>query len=185
MEILDLQQQPENTREQAAVLLVDHFDEPRGWPTLDLAREEVAQVLRDGFGRAMLDRDVLLGWVGGLPEYQGRVWELHPMVVRREHRCRGIGRALVEAFEREAARRGALTVTLGTDDDSGMTSLAGVNLYDDVPRHLAELRDLGRRHPFLFYRKCGFVVTGLIPDANGRGFPDIFMSKPVSPSTES
>lgn len=105
------------------------------------------------------------------------------MVVRREHRRRGIGRALVAAFESEAAKRGALTATLGTDDDSGMTSLTGVDLYGDVPRHIAELRDLGRGHPFLFYLKLGFVVTGVMPDANGLGRPDIYMSKPLGGAT--
>jgi aminoglycoside 6'-N-acetyltransferase I len=179
MKIVDLADQTKRVREQAAILLVDHFDEPRGWPTFEMAREEVAHVLRDGFARAMLDGEILLGWVGGLPEYRGRVWELHPIVVRREDRRRGIGRALVAAFESEAATRGALTVTLGTDDDSGMTSLAGVDLYDDVPRHIAELRDLGGGHPFQFYRRLGFVVTGVMPDANGRGLPDIYMSKPI------
>jgi aminoglycoside 6'-N-acetyltransferase I len=179
MKIVDLASEPERTREQAATLLVEHFDEPRGWSSLAAAREEVARVIGDGFARAMLDGEVLLGWVGGLPEYNGRVWELHPIVVRREYRRRGIGRALVAAFESEAANRGALTVTLGTDDDSGMTSLAGVDLYSDLPRHIAELRDLGRGHPFLFYRKLGFVVTGVMPDANGPGRPDIYMSKPV------
>ncbi len=177
MEIVDLGRQAERVLEQAAALLVHGFHEPRGWPTLDLAREEVATVLRDGFARGVLDAGTLLGWVGGLPEYSGRVWELHPMVVRRESRRQGIGRALAAAFEAEAARRGALTATLGTDDDSGMTSLANVDLYDDVPRHIRELRDLGRSHPFLFYRKLGYVVTGVMPDANGRGRPDIFMSK--------
>jgi len=181
MAIVDLARQPTRIREQAATLLVEHFDEPRGWPTVAAGRGEVARVVRDGFARAMMDGEVLLGWVGGLPEYNGRVWELHPMVVRREHRRRGIGRALVAAFETEAASRGALTVTLGTDDDSGMTSLAGVDLYGDVPHHIAELRDLGRGHPFLFYRKLGFVVTGVMPDANGRGRPDIYMSKPIRP----
>jgi len=101
------------------------------------------------------------------------------MVVRREDRQRGIGRALVAAFESEAASRGALTLTLGTDDDSGMTSLNSVDLYGDVPRHLADLRDLGRRHPFLLYRKLGFVVTGVMPDANGPRRPDIYLSKPA------
>ena len=81
------------------------------------------------------------------------------------------------AFEREASRRGALTATLGTDDDSGMTSLANVDLYADISAHIAGLRDLGRSHPFLFYRKLGYVVTGVMPDANGRGRPDIYMSK--------
>ena len=146
---------------------------------VEAAREEVTRVVCDGFARALVDGEVILGWVGGLPEYQGRVWELHPIVVRREHRRRGLGRALVAAFETEASGRGALTVTLGTDDDSGMTSLADVDVYSDVPRHLAELRDLGRGHPFLFYRKLGYVATGVMPDANGRGRPDIFMSKRI------
>jgi aminoglycoside 6'-N-acetyltransferase I len=179
MEIVDLGNQSDLVLDQAARLLVEGFDEPRGWPTIELAAEEVARVVCEGFARAMIDEEAMLGWVGGLPEYGGRVWELHPIVVSREHRHRGIGRALVEAFEAEVNRRGGLTATLGTDDDAGMTSLADVDLYVDVPRHLRELRDLGRSHPFLFYRKLGYVVTGVVPDANGRGRPDIYMSKRI------
>jgi aminoglycoside 6'-N-acetyltransferase I len=180
MRLVDLAEQPSAVVDEAATLLVSEFHEPRGWPTIAAARAEVASVLRDGFARAMLDDAVLIGWIGGLPEYEGRVWELHPMVVRRDHRRRGVGRALVAAFEDEARRRGGFTATLGTDDDAAMTSLAGLNLYDDVPRHLAELRDLGRHHPFLFYRRLGYVVTGVMPDANGPGRPDIFMSKSLA-----
>jgi aminoglycoside 6'-N-acetyltransferase I len=177
MQIVDLANQSDSMLEQAALLLVEEFNAPHGWPTIEKAREEVASVVREGFARAVVEGGVLVGWVGGLPEYHGRVWELHPIVVRREHRRRGIGRALVAAFEEEACKRGALTATLGTDDDSGMTSLADADLYRDVPRHIVELRDLGRGHPFLFYRKLGYVVTGVMPDANGRGRPDIYMSK--------
>lgn len=61
-----------------------------------------------------------------------------------------------------------------------MTSVGGIDLYPDVLRHLRDLRDLGRRHPFLFYQRLGFVVTGVLPDANGPGKPDIFMSKRVA-----
>lgn len=175
--IVDLARASTDHVRQAADLLVDGFDEPRGWPTLALAQEEVDRVVRDGFARAMLEDGVVIGWIGGLPEYDGRVWELHPIVVARSHRRRGVGRALVQVFEQEAIARGALTATLGTDDDAGMTSLADVELYDDVPGHIAGLRDLGRGHPFLFYRTLGYVVTGVLPDANGRGRPDIFMSK--------
>ena len=181
MNIVDLSVQSERTREQAAGLLVHHFDGPLGWPDLDLAREEVERVLREGFACAALDSQELLGWVGGLPEYDRRVWELHPMVVHSHFRRKGIGRSLVAAFEREARERGGLTATLGADDNTGMTSLSGVDLYSDLVRHLAETRDLGRGHPFGFYLKLGFVITGIMPDANGPGKPDIFMSKPLRP----
>jgi aminoglycoside 6'-N-acetyltransferase I len=177
MQILDLAGQSAAILDQASALLVEGFDQPRGWPTMEGARAEVVHVLKEGFARGMVEGGTLLGWVGGLPEYHGRVWELHPLVVRRTHRKKGIGRALVEAFEAEARHRGALTATLGTDDDSGMTSLADADLYADIPRHISELRDLGRNHPFLFYRRLGYVVTGVVPDANGHGKPDIYMSK--------
>jgi aminoglycoside 6'-N-acetyltransferase I len=134
-------------------------------------------VARDGFVRAALDGENVLGWIGGLREYRGNVWELHPIVVARTRRLQGIGRALVLAFEDEARKRGGLTATLGTDDEFGQTSLSGDDLYTDLPARIANLRDLGARHPFLFYRKLGYVVTGLMPDANGRGKPDIYMSK--------
>ncbi|HJQ40566.1 MAG TPA: GNAT family N-acetyltransferase [Thermoanaerobaculia bacterium] len=175
--IVDLGEQPDALRELAAQMLVEEFDGPTGWTSLEAAREAVQEVLDAGFARALIDDDVLCGWVGGLAEYEGRVWELHPLVVRRELRHRGIGRQLVEVFETEARRRGALTATLGTDDNTGMTSLADADLYADVAGHIRELRDLGRSHPFAFYQRLGYVVTGLVPDANGRGKPDIFMSK--------
>lgn len=185
MQIVDLTLQPDPIREQAAALLVNGFREPRGWSSLPAAHDEVRRVLNEGFAYAALDGDALLGWIGGIPNpgYEGRVWELHPMVVRPEHRRRGVGRALVEAFEAEARRRGAITATLGTDDDAGMTSLSGVDLYADIPGHIAGLRDLGKSHPFLFYRALGYVVTGIMPDANGPGRPDIYMSKPLRRST--
>jgi len=179
MEIVDLATQPEAVRDQAAGLLHQRFNNPNGWPTLAAAREEVAGILRAGFALAVLEDATLLGWVGGLPEYGGKVWELHPLVVREANERRGLGTALVAGFEAEAAARGAFTVTLGTDDDTGMTSLADMDLYADIPRHIAELRDRDHHHPFLFYRKLGFVVTGVMPDANGPGRPVIYMSKPV------
>ena len=144
---------------------------------MELALAEIDWVAKDGFVRAALVGDRVAGWVGGLPEYRGRVWELHPIVGDPATRLQGIGRALVAAFEDEARQRGGLTATLGTDDEFDQTSLSGVDLYADLPSHINDLRDLGSRHPFLFYRKLGYVVTGLMPDANGHGKPDIYMSK--------
>lgn len=177
MTIVDLAAQPIAIRRQAAAILAEAFPHDNGWPTIEKGLEEIDWVAKDGFVRAAVDDENVLGWVGGLSEYRGRVWELHPIVVDKARRLQGIGRALVAAFEDEARRRGGLTATLGTDDEFGQTSLTGVDLYADLAGHLTGLRDLGTRHPFLFYRKLGYVVTGLMPDANGRGKPDIYMSK--------
>lgn len=180
MQVRQLAEHDSAVLEQAAVLLVEEFDEPSGWDDLSEARSEVLDVLQKGFAFGMLTGQTLVGWIGGLPEYDGLVWELHPLVVRREYRRQGVGRDLVRAFEAEAARRGGLTATLGTDDNTGITSLAGVDLYQDLPVRLANLQDLGRGHPFLFYQKLGYTVTGVMPDANGQGLPDIFMSKSLA-----
>ena len=178
MRIVDLAAQTEDLKQQAGTLLSGAFPHDQGWPDPEAGRNEIDWIVRQGgFVLAALDHDSLLGWAGGLPEYRGLVWELHPLVVQASHRRRGVGRQLVEAFEAVARERGGLTATLGTDDHFGDTSLGGVDLYADVPGRIAGLRDLGQEHPFLFYRKLGYVVTGVMPDANGRGKPDIHMSK--------
>ena len=61
---------------------------------------------------------------------------------------------------------------------SDMTTLAGVDLYPNLLDHLAQIRNL-RRHSYEFYQKLSFVIVGVIPDANGRGKPDIFLAKRV------
>jgi aminoglycoside 6'-N-acetyltransferase I len=87
----------------------------------------------------------------------------------------------VADLEHQVSQRGALTLWVGTDDETGMTSLAGVDLYPNVWEHLAQIKNL-RNHPYEFYQKLGFVIAGVIPDANGLGKPDILMAKRVKES---
>ena len=164
---------------EAAALLVDGFrdDWPDAWPDLESALQE-ARECTVGDRSAWLARDEqgrVAGWIGGIRAYRGRVWELHPMVVRRDLRGRGIGRALVEELATQARAAGAFTLTLGTDDENNRTTLGGIDLYPGVLDRLRDLRNL-RRHPFTFYQRMGFEVTGVIPDANGPGKPDILMA---------
>src|SRR5690349_17087418 len=100
----------ETLRLRAAELLVEAFPHENGWPRLDLALEEVDEALvRERRCRAAIDEDgQLLGWIGATPGYRGRVWELHPLVVRANARGRGIGRALTNDLERTLVAEGAL-----------------------------------------------------------------------------
>lgn len=172
---------PAHLRRQAAELLVAGFREhwPNAWPDLEAASAELREALEPGkLCLAAVDDAGLLGWIGGIPGYGGNVWELHPLVVRPDRQGQGIGRALVADLEARVAEHGGLTLWVGTDDEDDMTSLAGIDLFTDLPGHLAAIRNL-KGHPFEFYRRCGFVVAGAVPDANGPGKPDILMAKRV------
>ncbi len=181
MLIRDLEQGGEQASRQAAELLVRCFSHiPSGWHTLEEGLAEARESLGpDRVSRVALDENGdVVGWIGAVPCYQGHVWELHPLVVRPDRQRQGIGRALVADLERLARERGVDTIYVGTDDEDGRTNLSGVDLYPDVLSRAARIEDVGG-HPFAFYRKCGFVVVGLIPDANGFGKPDILMAKRV------
>ncbi len=127
---------------------------------------------------AIVEDGTVPGWIGGISQYGGRVWELHPLVVCVSHREQGIGRALVADLEERVKERGGLTITLGADDEFDQTTLSGINLFPNVWEHLAHIRNL-KRHPCEFYQKPGYVIVGVIPDANGPGKPDILMAKSV------
>jgi aminoglycoside 6'-N-acetyltransferase I len=173
-----------NEREvhQAAMLLLVCFAEnwPSTWPDMQAATQEVIDSLGDEhISRGAFDMEgQLVGWIAGESSYQGKVWELHPMAVHPRYQSQGIGRALVTDFEEQVRQRGGLTILLGTDDETGMTSLSGLDLYPNVWEHIKKIRNL-RRHPFEFYQKLGFHIVGIIPDANGAGKPDILMAKRV------
>jgi aminoglycoside 6'-N-acetyltransferase I len=92
---------------------------------------------------------------------------------------RGIGKTLVEDFEEQVRLRGGLTISLGSDDEDNMTSLSGNDLYENPWDKIRDIQNL-KHHPFEFYQKMGFIITGIVPDANGVGKPDIIMSKRVA-----
>jgi aminoglycoside 6'-N-acetyltransferase I len=182
MKIINITKKETKYIKQAAQLLVDAFREhwPDAWPTLKDAQTEVKEMLEENriFRAAVDDDGNLLGMIGGIPEYDGNVWELHPLAVQPNAHDQGIGTTLVKDFEEQVRARGGLTIMLGTDDEDEMTTLAGVNVYEDLWEKVKTIQNL-KRHPFEFYMKCGFVITGVVPDANGPGKPDIIMSKRV------
>ncbi|MBI4012395.1 MAG: GNAT family N-acetyltransferase [Candidatus Rokubacteria bacterium] len=154
------------------------------WRYLQTEREARAEVLAslaaERISRIAIAEDgTVLGWCGGIPEYGGRVWELHPMAVRPGHQRRGVGRALLGDFEAQVRERGGSTVILATDDVDGASSAYGVDLYPEIWRYIRDLVPYAD-HPFRFYWKCGYVVSGLVPDANGPGKPGILMAKRVA-----
>jgi aminoglycoside 6'-N-acetyltransferase I len=127
---------------------------------------------------ALQEQKQVVGWIAALTtiDYPGRVWELHPLVVAADCRGRGIGSALVRELEEHIRQRGGRTIWLGADDENGLTTVSGIDLYPRPIEKLMAIRNLSN-HPYEFYQKMGFSLVGVLPDANGAGKPDIFMAK--------
>jgi len=179
MEIVDISTLNESQRRQAAQMLTDEL--PMGWPTLVEAIDEVNELLNnepDFLLLAAVDNGEMLGWCGMQPHYDGKVFELHPLVVRHDWQRKGIGTALLNAIEKAARGKGGLTFWVGADDENGETSFANTDLYDDLPKHIREFEP--GTHQSAFYLKRGFRIVGAMPDANGKGKPDIFLAKSLA-----
>ena len=183
VQIVTLSSDDERVIEQVAALLIDGFKAhaPHAWSHMAAALEEV----RESFGEDRISRIAVdnsgevVGWIGGLSHYDGNVWEIHPLVVKPSRQRGGIGQQLVRDFETLVRKQGGLTIWVGTDDEDNMTTLGGADLYPNILDHLAQIRNL-RRHPYEFYQKLGFVLAGVMPDANGHGKPGIFLAKRVA-----
>lgn len=171
----------ENFIRKVAEVLLDGFTTSgiNPWENLDEAIEEIKDSLsKDRISRAAIDENEnVLGWIGAFHDY-ALVWELHPLVVRSDVQNQGIGTALVRDLEQQIKQCGGLTVRLGTDDENDRTSIGGIELYPNVLENLSKIENL-KNHPFEFYKKLGYEICGVIPDANGFGKPDIMMCKRV------
>lgn len=165
---------------QLAQIVTEAFPGEDGYPTLDKARDEVLESLGEGrLSLVALDEEnQVLGWIGGIESYNGNAYELHPLVVKADLRSKGLGALLVRALEERVRERGAMTIYLGTDDVDNRTNISGQDVYPNPLEH-AERLESTNHHPLAFYRKLGYVVVGIMPDANGFGKPDIFMAKRI------
>ena len=178
MKIVNIKSLNETQLTQAAQMLSDEL--PLGWPELSDAMQDMKELLNDESGAefvATIDDNEVIGWCGILPRYDGNVFELHPLVVRHDWQRKGIGTALVNEIANIARSKGGLTIWAGADDEKpgGETSFANVDLYDDLPKRIKEFTP--GTHQAAFYLKLGFKITGVMPDANGIGKPDIYLAK--------
>jgi aminoglycoside 6'-N-acetyltransferase I len=179
MTLVGLDDLSEDALEQLARLTLAAAREhsPEWLPDLNAAREEVSDALVPRkIARALLDASGQpVAWVA-VSHAWGRVWELHPLIVGIEQQRRGHGRRLVREVERLAAAKGALTMTLGTSDTIGATSLSSVDLYDDTFARLASL-EARQPHAVEFWRRIGYRIVGVVPDAEGPGKPSICLAR--------
>lgn len=183
VEIVEFSPTDEVRLSQTAVVLHEAMKPiSAAWPTVDAALGEVLGLAKIRGGIVLIALDLggeVCGLVGAQPKYPGEVMELHPIAVASRVQGRGVGRALIAAIEGAVRKTGCGAIMLGTDDEAGLTSLAGQDLYPN-PLYKLEQMTLPGRHPVGFYQRMGFNIVGVIPDANGFGKPDIWMAKRIA-----
>lgn len=147
------------------------------WPTYESALIEVEACIQEpNIAVGLRDGGKLVGWIGIRPMYE-KVWELHPLVVDSHHQKQGYGRELIKQIELVAKKMGLLGLVLGTDDETFSTSLSQSEITkENIFSEIMSIKNLNK-HPYEFYEKCGYSIVGVIPNANGRHKPDIWMWK--------
>ena len=114
VQIVDLLASDNLKIQQVARLLFAEFKQhcPDAWPDINAALTEVqASFGYDRISRiAVGDSDQVLGWIGGIRQYDGNVWELHPLVVKAEFSRQGIGKMLVMDLAAAAKNRGGIVL---------------------------------------------------------------------------
>ncbi len=146
----------------------------------ECAEEEVLKCLEEErVAIGAIDNGRLVGFVGAIPQYGITAWELHPLVVNEMYRSQGVGTKLCSELEKILKEKGCITIYLGSDDETGSTTLSNTSLFEDTFEKISNIKNK-KRHPFEFYQKIGYKIVGVIPDANGIGKPDIWMAKSIS-----
>lgn len=177
MKLVNIKVLNKSQRLQAAQILTESLS--IGYPSLQSALQELNSLRKPGNTvLAAMQASEVIGWGGILaPHYSGNVFELHPLAVRADQRRKGVGRALVFALEEAARKQGGLTIYAAADDEKegGETSLAHANLFNDLPGKIKEFNP--GTHQTAFYMKIGYRIIGVMPDANGKGKPDIYLGK--------
>ena len=171
-----------NMKEEAAKILLETFPPANMWPNINeaAALRTVKECVEEGnicIGIVLGDR--LIGWTGLRPMYE-KTWELHPLAIKPEFQGKGYGRILLGELEKAGKNKGLLGIVVGSDDETNKTSLSqkGIN-EENIYQEIKNIKNYAN-HPYEFYKKCGYIIVGIIPNANGFGKPDIWLWKDLT-----
>jgi aminoglycoside 6'-N-acetyltransferase I len=169
------------TMELAGKILIDTFSEVNMWPDIDEkgALDTVKECIAEGnicIGVKIINQ--LIGWVGLRPMYE-KTWELHPLAIIPEYQRKGYGRILMNEMEKIAKEKGIIGIMAGSDDETNKTSLSEKEITEEnIFEEIKNIKNY-KSHPYEFYKKCGYIIVGIIPNANGLKKPDIWLWKDI------
>ena len=117
MDIVDLKLSDSEFVNETANLLFHEFKEnwPNAWPTFDSALSEIKSCIGPNkILRVAIESNEVVGCIGGQPQYNGNVWEIHPLAVRNDKKLKGVPRwpttndQLLVAYDQKKPKRHAV-----------------------------------------------------------------------------
>lgn len=122
----------------------------------------------------------VIAFVGVLRHVFPYAYQIEPLIVKEPFRGQGVGGRLLELIEFKLKDEGVRTLFITGPDTTGETSLYNKDLFDGegIVHHLSTV-DYGHE-ALSFYTKRGYQVSGVIPEANGAGKPEIMLAKRIS-----
>jgi aminoglycoside 6'-N-acetyltransferase I len=169
------------TMERAAKILIDTFSEVNMWPDID--EKEASDTVKECIEERNICIGIkinnqLIGWVGLRPMYE-KTWELHPLAIMPEFQRKGYGKILMNEMEKIAREKGIIGIMAGSDDETNKTSLSEKEITEEnIFEEIKNIKNY-KSHPYDFYKKCGYIIVGIIPNANGLKKPDIWLWKDI------
>jgi len=170
------------TKEEAIKLLLETFPKANMWPDLDEkeAIETVKElIVEENICIGLKINNELIGWGCLRSEYWGKTWELHPFAISTKFQGKGYGQILMGEIEIMAQEKGAIGIILGSGDEEKLTSLSEKEINEEnIFEEIKNIKNI-KNHPYEFYKKCGFMIYGVIPNAYGVNKSSILMWKDI------
>lgn len=181
MRIVDLCNEDDGVVEQVATLLMGGVfaHQSHTWTDKTTALDEIGEsfeanhISRVGFD----DSGKLLGWAAGYSIYNGYIWQVYPLALTAFNL--DIGHRLLQDFEEQVRAHGGLGILLSIDVELTLPTLHEKDLSTDPWQHIISLQHLDN-HRIEFFRQLGFAIVGIIPNAQGRGKPNILLERSVA-----
>lgn len=142
-----------------------------------VGKKEIINCLGDGkiVLAAVIDEH-LVGFIGAIPLYANTGWELYPLLVSKAYHFQGIATLLIEKLEKEVANRGGHTLFLGIESVDAIDVFNNAVLEEADVFKKESIKDLSK-HPYEFYKKLGYTVISLDPEASILGKNRLWLAK--------
>jgi aminoglycoside 6'-N-acetyltransferase I len=82
-------------------------------------------------------------------------------------------------IEKLAQEKDAIGIILSSGDEEKLTSLSEKEITEEnIFEEIKNIKNI-RNHPYEFYKKCGFMIYGIIPNTYGLNKSSILMWKDI------